>query len=287
MPIQLNHVTHTYMPDSPFQANALIDVTFELQSGEFLGVIGHTGSGKSTLAQHMNGLLVPNSGTVLVDGVDISAKTRESHDARRTVGLVFQYPEYQLFEETVKKDIAFGPKNLGLDENEIEQRVCSAAKSVGLAPEVLDRSPFDLSGGQKRRVAIAGVLAMEPDYIVLDEPAAGLDPQGRRDMEKLLQSLHVEQKRTLVMISHSMDDVARLCDRLLVMEHGRIALIGTPVEVFRQSETLSRIGLDLPEGEKLAGKLRKAGFQIPEGTFDPVSLAKAVAKQIKGGSCSA
>lgn len=287
MPIQLNHVTHTYMPDSPFQANALIDVTFELQSGEFLGVIGHTGSGKSTLAQHMNGLLVPNSGTVLVDGVDISAKTRESHDARRTVGLVFQYPEYQLFEETVKKDIAFGPKNLGLDENEIEQRVCSAAKSVGLAPEVLDRSPFDLSGGQKRRVAIAGVLAMEPDYIVLDEPAAGLDPQGRRDMEKLLQNLHVEQKRTLVMISHSMDDVARLCDRLLVMEHGRIALIGTPVEVFRQSETLSRIGLDLPEGEKLAGKLRKAGFQIPEGTFDPVSLAKAVAKQIKGGSCSA
>jgi len=283
MPIILDHVTHTYMPGSPFQSIALGDVSFELRDGEFLGVIGHTGSGKSTFAQHLNGLLLPNSGTVLVDEVNISEKTPEARKARRSVGLVFQYPEYQLFEETVRKDIAFGPKNMGLGDREIEARVIAAAEAVGLAPEVLDRSPFELSGGQKRRVAIAGVLAMEPRYIVLDEPAAGLDPQGRRDMENLLRRLHEDPNRTIVMISHSMDDVARLCDRLLVMEHGRVAIVGTPVEVFRESEALSRIGLDLPEGEKLARRLRKAGFDIPEGTFDPVALARCVAAQMKGG----
>jgi len=284
MPIILDHATHTYMPGSPFQSVALSDVSFELRDGEFLGVIGHTGSGKSTFAQHLNGLLQPNSGAVLVNGVDISAKTPESRKARQSVGLVFQYPEYQLFEETVRKDIAFGPKNMGLSEKEIEARVLAAAEAVGLAPETLDRSPFELSGGQKRRVAIAGVLAMEPACIVLDEPAAGLDPQGRRDMERLLRKLHEDPNRTLVMISHSMDDVARLCDRLLVMERGKVAIVGTPVEVFRESETLSRIGLDLPEGEKLARKLRKAGFDIPEGTFDPTELAKCVAAQVKGGA---
>ncbi|MDO4739341.1 MAG: energy-coupling factor transporter ATPase [Eubacteriales bacterium] len=284
MPISLNHVNHTYMPGSPFQSVALNDVSFELVQGEFLGVIGHTGSGKSTFAQHLNGLLLPNSGTVLIDGIDISAKTPEARQARRRVGLVFQYPEYQLFEETVAKDIAFGPKNMGLSEKEIAARVTTAAEAVGLSPSLLERSPFELSGGQKRRVAIAGVLAMEPTYIVLDEPAAGLDPQGRRDMEKLLRRLHEDPSRTLVMISHSMDDVARLCDRLLVMEHGRVAVVGTPIEVFRQSEELSRIGLDLPEGEKLARRLRNAGFAIPEGTFDPVELARCVAAHGKGGA---
>ena len=287
MPIILDHVTHTYMPDSPFQSVALGDVSFEVRNGEFLGVIGHTGSGKSTFAQHLNGLLLPNTGSVVIDGADISAKTPQSRKARQSVGLVFQYPEYQLFEETVRKDIAFGPKNMGLGDREIEARVIAAAEAVGLSAEMLDRSPFELSGGQKRRVAIAGVLAMEPAYIVLDEPAAGLDPQGRRDMEKLLRRLHEDPNRTLVMISHSMDDVARLCDRLLVMEHGRVALVGTPVEVFRESEALSRIGLDLPEGEKLARMLRKAGYAIPEGTFDPVELARAVAEQIKGGDANA
>ena len=283
MPIILDHVTHTYMPGSPFQSIALGDVSFELKNGEFLGVIGHTGSGKSTFAQHLNGLLLPNSGTVLVDNVNISDKSPESRNARRRVGLVFQYPEYQLFEETVRKDIAFGPKNMGLGEREIEARVIAAAEAVGLAPETLDRSPFELSGGQKRRVAIAGVLAMEPQYLVLDEPAAGLDPQGRRDMENLLRRLHEDPNRTIVMISHSMDDVARLCDRLLVMERGRVAIVGTPIEVFRETEALERIGLDLPEGEKLARKLRKAGFDIPEGTFEPAALARCVAAQLKGG----
>ena len=287
MPIILDHVTHTYMPGSPFQSVALGDFSFELHDGEFLGVIGHTGSGKSTFAQHLNGLLLPNSGSVLINGVDICAKSPAARAARQSVGLVFQYPEYQLFEETVRKDIAFGPKNMGLGEKEIDARVIAAAEAVGLSADMLDRSPFELSGGQKRRVAIAGVLAMEQSYIVLDEPAAGLDPQGRRDMERLLRALHEDPNRTIVMISHSMDDVARLCDRLLVMDHGKAAVVGTPVEVFRQAELLSGIGLDLPEGEKLARKLRAAGFDIPEGTFDPASLARCVAAQMKGGSANA
>ncbi len=287
MPIKLTNVCHTYMPGSPFQATALNNVCFEIKDGEFLGIIGHTGSGKSTFAQHLNGLLLPNSGTVTVYGTDISEKTAQARKARQSVGLVFQYPEYQLFEETVKKDIAFGPKNMGLSDPEIEARVLKAAKDVGIPDEMLERSPFELSGGQKRRVAIAGVLAMEPTYIILDEPAAGLDPQGRREMENLLRDLHRDPSRTLVMISHSMDDVARLCDRLMVMERGAIALTGTPTEVFREDETLSRIGLDLPEGEKLARKLRKAGFEIPEGTFDPKELAQIVAAQVKGGGAHA
>ena len=283
MPIALTNVTHTYMPDSPFQAVALRDVTFTLEEGEFLGVIGHTGSGKSTFAQHLNGLLVPNSGTVVVDGVDIGKKTPEARTACRLVGLVFQYPEYQLFEETVAKDIAFGPKNMRLSEEEIDARVREAARAVGLDEAILERSPFELSGGQKRRVAIAGVLAMNPKYIVLDEPAAGLDPQGRRDMEGLLRRLHEDRSKTIVMISHSMDDVARLCDRLLVLDHGRVAMTGAPVDIFRLGEDLEAMGLDLPEGEKLARGLREAGFDVPEGTFDPAALAAVIAPQLRAG----
>ena len=283
MPIALTSVTHTYMPDSPFQAVALRDITFTLKEGEFLGVIGHTGSGKSTFAQHLNGLLTPNSGSVVVDGVGIGDKSPEARQACRLVGLVFQYPEYQLFEETVAKDIAFGPKNMRLSEEEISQRVREAAAAVGLDEVLLERSPFELSGGQKRRVAIAGVLAMNPKYIVLDEPAAGLDPQGRRDMEALLRRLHEDAGKTIVMISHSMDDVARLCDRLLVLDHGRVAMTGAPVEVFRRAEELAALGLDLPEGEKLARALREAGFAIPEGTFDAAEIASAVAPQLRRG----
>lgn len=287
MPIQLINVTHTYMPGSPFQATALRNVSCCVENGEFLGIIGHTGSGKSTLAQHFNGLLLPNSGQVLVDGVDISAKNPQARSARQSVGLVFQYPEYQLFEETVGKDIAFGPKNMGLSPEEIDARVRKAAQAVGLSDALLERSPFELSGGQKRRVAIAGVLAMQPKYIVLDEPAAGLDPQGRRDMEALLRTLHENTDNTIVMVSHAMDDVARLCDRLIVMDHGTIALEGTPVDVFTQDDVLERIGLDLPEGEKLARRLREAGYRIPAGTFAPAALAQIVAAQCKGGGAHA
>ncbi|MBQ4086394.1 MAG: energy-coupling factor transporter ATPase, partial [Clostridia bacterium] len=229
-------------------------------------------------------LLEPTEGKVYIGGEDLWADKKRLREFRFKVGLVFQYPEYQLFGETVYLDIAFGPTNMGKKGEELDRCVREAARMVGIRDDQLEKSPFELSGGQKRRVAIAGVLAMEPACIVLDEPAAGLDPQGRRDMERLLHKLHEDPNRTLVMISHSMDDVARLCDRLLVMERGKVAIVGTPVEVFRESETLSRIGLDLPEGEKLARKLRKAGFDIPEGTFDPTELAKCVAAQVKGGA---
>ena len=267
MQVTMEHVTHTYQPGSPFQATAIQDVSMEIREGEFLALIGHTGSGKSTLAQHINGLLKPTSGKVLLDGKDIHEKGFDKKEVRKTIGLVFQYPEHQLFEETVAKDVGFGPKNLGLSEDEIKERVIEALQKVGLGEaEIMEKSPFELSGGQMRRVAMAGVLAMRPKILVLDEPAAGLDPQSREDMLQLISGLH-KQGTTVVMISHSMDDVARFATRAVVMEHGAIAMEGTPQEIFRHAERLEGMGLDVPSVCKLGMKLRVMGLPCPEDVF--------------------
>ena len=267
MQVTLEHVTHTYQPGSPFQATAIQDVSMAVREGEFLALIGHTGSGKSTLAQHINGLLKPTSGRVLLDGQDIHQKGFDKKAARRAVGLVFQYPEHQLFEETVAKDIAFGPKNLGLSDAEIAERVQEALGKVGLdEPGIAEKSPFELSGGQMRRVAMAGVLAMRPRILVLDEPAAGLDPQSREDMLQLISGLH-QQGTTVVMISHSMDDVARFATRAVVMEHGTVVMEGPPEEIFRHAERLEGMGLDVPSVCKLGMKLREMGLSCPADVF--------------------
>ncbi len=262
MLLQFENVTHTYQAGSPFQATAIQDVTLSIQSGEFTALIGHTGSGKSTLAQHMNALLSPTGGRVLLDGRDINQKGVSKKETRQRIGLVFQYAETQLFEETVAKDIAFGPKNLGLSQAETDERVREALSRVGLSDEIAEKSPFELSGGQMRRVAIAGVIAMRPEMLVLDEPAAGLDPMGREDMLALVKSFH-EAGTTVVMISHSMDDVARLAKRIIVMEKGRVALEGTAEEVFRDAERLNRMDLDVPEVCRLSLRLREEGYDFP------------------------
>ena len=267
MQVTLEHVTHTYQPGSPFQATAIRDVNVTIREGEFLALIGHTGSGKSTLAQHINGLLKPTSGRVLLDGQDIHQKGFDRKEVRRKIGLVFQYPEHQLFEETVAKDVGFGPKNLGLNDAEIKERVDEALRKVGLdEPGIAEKSPFELSGGQMRRAAMAGVLAMRPQILVLDEPAAGLDPQSREDMLQLISGLH-QQGTTIVMISHSMDDVARFATRAVVMEHGTIAMEGTPQEIFRHAERLEGMGLDVPSVCKLGIRLREMGLPCPEDVF--------------------
>ena len=283
MQVTMEHVTHTYQPGSPFQATAIQDVSMEIREGEFLALIGHTGSGKSTLAQHINGLLKPTSGKVLLDGKDIHEKGFDKKEVRKTIGLVFQYPEHQLFEETVAKDVGFGPKNLGLSEDEIKERVIEALQKVGLGePELMEKSPFELSGGQMRRVAIAGVLAMRPRILVLDEPAAGLDPQSREDMLQLIRGLH-EQGATIVMVSHSMDDVARFATRAVVMEHGAIAMEGRPQEIFRHAERLEGMGLDVPSVCKLGMKLRAMGLPCPEDIFREEQAEKALLALWKGG----
>ena len=276
MPIEVKHLTHVYMPRTPFEAKALSEVSLSILDGEFVGIIGHTGSGKSTLITHLNGLEHSEPGVVFVNGVDLGEKGADLIAIRRVVGLVFQYPEYQLFEETVAKDVAFGPTNLGLDAGEISERVQTALKQVGLDPaSVSDKSPFELSGGQKRRVAIAGVLAMRPSILILDEPAAGLDPSGRRDMFNLIRGIHASGV-TVVMVSHSMDDVGRLCDRLFVLNRGEIAYSGTPAEVFVHESKLHAIGLDVPECAKLARRLRDAGFDMPEGIYRTEDVCAAI-----------
>ena len=281
MPIEVKNLTHIYMEGTPFEARALDSVSLSIRDGEFIGVIGHTGSGKSTLIAHLNALDRPEPGTVFVNGMDLGAKDADLAKVRRTVGLVFQYPEYQLFEETVAKDIAFGPRNLKLPENEVQARVRRAMEMVGLAERYADRSPFDLSGGQKRRAAIAGVLAMEPSILILDEPAAGLDPVGRREMLDLVKRIH-EAGTTVVMVSHSMDDVGRLCDRLIVLEHGHVAFTGTPAEVFRHGDELRAIGLDVPECARLAAALREKGFSLPEDIYSYDDVRSALLKMLKG-----
>lgn len=264
MPIEVRHLTHTYSPGSAFQATAIEDVNLTIQDGEFIGVIGHTGSGKSTLVQHLNGLLEPTSGQVLVDGEDMFAPGVDRRRIRQKVGLVFQYPEYQLFEETVARDIAFGPKNLGLDADEIDRRVRRAMEWVHLDYDrYAGRSPFELSGGQMRRVAIAGVLAMETKVLILDEPTAGLDPRGRDRILGMVKELHARGGVTVIMVSHSMDDIARLATRLIVMNKGRLAADGTPRELFRQVEMMESVGLGVPQAAKLCAELRRRGIDLP------------------------
>jgi energy-coupling factor transport system ATP-binding protein len=284
MPIEVKSLTHIYMPGTPFEAKALNDVSLSIHDGEFIGIIGHTGSGKSTLISHLNGLEHSEPGVVFVNGIDLGEKGSDLIAIRRVVGLVFQYPEYQLFEETVAKDVAFGPNNLGLDAAEIERRVETALKQVGLNPaEVSEKSPFELSGGQKRRVAIAGVLAMQPSTLILDEPAAGLDPAGRREMFDLIRGIH-DSGVTVVMVSHSMDDVGRLCDRLFVLNKGEIAYSGTPAEVFLHESKLHAIGLDVPEGAKLARRLRDAGFDMPQDIYRTEDVCAAIIANLRGAS---
>ena len=276
MPIQIEHLTHTYMPDSPFTTVALKDVNLTIEDGEFIGLLGHTGSGKTTLVQHLNGLIRPTEGKVIVDGLDISDKQTSLLDVRKKVGLVFQYPEYQLFEETVAKDVAFGPKNMGLSQEEIDRRVRHAIARVGLDYDAIsERSPFELSGGQMRRVAIAGVLAMQPGTLILDEPTAGLDPAGRRSILQMIRELHAAGGLTVVMVSHSMDDIASLATRLVVMSHGEMVLTGTPREVFMHRDLLTSIGLGVPQAAELAYRLRSQGYAIPDGlyTLDEVKNA--------------
>lgn len=275
MSIKAENLTYIYMQGTPFESTAIKDVSFEIQDGEFVAVIGHTGSGKSTLIQMLNGLLKPTSGKVFVDGVEVGSSKKELKEVRGKVGIVFQYPEYQLFEETVEKDIAFGPRNQGLKDDEIAVRVKNAIKDMGLCyEEIKDMSPFELSGGQKRRVAIAGVLAMNPQIIVFDEPTAGLDPRGRELLFESIEKLKLKGK-TIILVSHSMDDVARLADRILVMYNGNLVMSGTPKEVF--SEKYKEYGLNLPQVAELAKRLNATGkFNIDDGIFTVEKLVNEI-----------
>ena len=277
MSIVIEKLNYVYMAGGPYETKALNDVSLTIGDGEFIGLIVHTGSGKSTLVQHLNGLLRPTSGRILVDGLDLADKQTDRRAVRRKVGLVFQYPENQLFEETVEKDIAFGPRNLGLDDAEVSRRVREAMAKVALDYERLkDRSVFELSGGQMRRVAIAGVLAMEPGTLVLDEPCAGLDPRGREEILGLIRNLHEQAGTTIVMVSHSMDDVASLAERVIVMNHGEIVMDGAPRDVFSRGEELRAIGLDVPQAVELAQQLRARGLPVPEGVYREEELEQAI-----------
>ncbi len=267
MPIEVKNVTHTYMAGSSISVNAIENINITINDGEFLGIIGHTGSGKSTFIQHLNGLVQPTSGTITVDGYDMRDK-KQKVLGRRLVGMVLQYPEYQLFEETVYKDIAYGPKNMGLDEKAIDDRVREAMDHVGLEfKKFADKSPFELSGGEKRRAAIAGVIAMRPKYLVLDEPMAGLDPKGRKNILNMLESLRQATNCSIIMVSHSMDDVARSAQRIMVINEGKIAKLGSPEDVFSDAEGLVEMGLDVPRISALAIEMRKRGIDVPKNIF--------------------
>lgn len=287
MPIQLSNVTHTYSEGSAFQATAIRNVNLTIEDGEFIAIIGHTGSGKSTLVQHLNGLLKPTEGQILIDGEDLNGEKTDRRRIRQKVGLVFQYPEYQLFEETVARDIAFGPKNLGLSDGEIDQRVRRAMAQVHLDyDKYAQRSPFELSGGQMRRVAIAGVLAMEPRVLILDEPTAGLDPRGRDSILSMVQELHAQGGVTVMMVSHSMDDVARLATRLVVMSKGEVVATGTPGEIFRQREMMEQVHLGVPEAASLCAALRQHGIDLPDDLYTPAQLqAHLLARWREVSSC--
>ncbi|SDA16241.1 energy-coupling factor transport system ATP-binding protein [Ruminococcus sp. YE71] len=265
--IETKELTYVYGENTPFRKVALDKVSIEINEGEMIGLIGHTGSGKSTLIQHFNGLMKPTSGKVLVDGEDFFADKKKLREVRFKVGLVFQYPEYQLFEETVAKDIAYGPKNMGLDEAEINRRVHDAAELVGLTAEQLQKSPFELSGGQKRRAAIAGVMAMEPKALILDEPASGLDPQGRDRIFDMLKRYHTEKKNTVIVVSHSMEDIAKFADRILVMNEGSVFCFDTPPKVFGRSRELEQIGLAVPQVTRVIGRLNDMGFDLGSDVY--------------------
>ncbi len=281
--IEVKNLTHVYSAGTPFQRTAIDNMSFSVQRGEFIGVIGHTGSGKSTLIQHLNGLLKPTEGQVLLDGEDIWRDKAFTRQVRSRVGLVFQYPEYQLFEETAAKDIAFGPKNMGLPAQEIQARVERAAGFVGLSRELLDKSVFDLSGGQKRRVAIAGVIAMEPEVLVLDEPTAGLDARGRDAILNNIRQYQKAQNATVLMVCHSMEEIAELADRILVMEKGRLDMLDTPQRVFSQAEHLLSMGLSVPEVTQVFCRLRQLGLPVPEGVYT-VAQAQNALLRLKGGA---
>ena len=283
--LEIKNLNHIYSAGTPFEHVALKDVSFAVERGEFIGVIGHTGSGKSTLMQHLNGLLKPTSGQVILDGKDIWSDKKLTRQSRFRVGLVFQYPEYQLFEETVYKDIAFGPKNMGLDAAEIDRRVREAAGFVGLTEAQLEVSPFDLSGGQKRRVAIAGVIAMEPEVLILDEPTAGLDPEGREDVLQNIDDYRKAKNATIMMVSHSMNDVAKMASRLLVLCDAHLAMDGTPQEVFNHAQELLDMGLDIPEITRVFLKLQQRG--LPVNQVYTMEQAVAELKRLKGGRVNA
>ena len=282
MSIKVEHLTHIYDKGMPTESIALEDISFEASDGEFVGIIGHTGSGKSTLLQHLNGLLKPDSGKIIVDDVDITQPGVSMVEIRRRIGLVFQYPEYQLFEETVARDVAFGPKNLGLSEEEVADRVKEAIELVGLDYEaVKDRSPFELSGGQKRRVAIAGVVAMHPAVLILDEPTAGLDPKAHQDVLKMVEEVHRRTGNITIFVSHNMADVAKLSDKIVVIDSGKLVTIGTPKEVFSKKEELWVVGLDLPPVTEFTESLREKGFDISQTILDIDQAADEIAAYLK------
>jgi len=280
--IKVSDLTYRYSKGTPFEKVALNKISFDIEKGEFVAIIGHTGSGKSTLVSHLNGLSTPESGSVFLDGEDIFKKGYNLRNVRFRVGLVFQYPEYQLFEETVYKDIAFGPKNMGLSENEVKERVLSAAKALEIRPELLNKSPFELSGGQKRRVAIAGVIAMRPEVLVLDEPAAGLDPAGRDRVMRLITDYRNKTGSTVVIVSHSMETAARYADKIVVLNDGELFMCGTPDEVFARAEEIEKIGLNVPPVTRLIHALIKEGYDLPDNIYTAQKAAEALLK-MKGG----
>ncbi|WP_024621789.1 energy-coupling factor transporter ATPase [Metaclostridioides mangenotii] len=284
MSIIVENLTHIYDEGMPFANKSLDNVSFEIKYGDFVGLIGHTGSGKSTLIQHLNGILKPSSGNIYINGFDITKKDLNLTEIRKRVGVVFQYPEYQLFEETISKDIAFGPNNLGLGEEEVNKRVKESIKAVGLDyEEFKDKSPFDLSGGQKRRVAIAGVIAMNPEVLILDEPTAGLDPGGRDEIFELIQTLHKKNNMTIILSSHNMDDMAKLANNIIVMNKGQIEFMGSPREIFKSnSARLKEIGLDIPQVLELAIKLRERGFDVREDIITVDEAKEEILRVLRG-----
>jgi energy-coupling factor transport system ATP-binding protein len=282
--IKTEALTQVYSPGTPFEKTALHQISLEIQEGEFVGILGHTGSGKSTFIQHLNGLLRPTSGRVLFGGEDIFASKQTLRRARFAIGLVFQYPEYQLFEETVFKDIAFGPRNMGLTDQEIEERVQEAAGFVGISQALFERSPLELSGGQKRRIAIAGVIAMRPSVLILDEPTAGLDPEGRREILSNICAYHEKTGSTILLVTHDMDEIARTAQRLLVFQDGRLALDGSPAQVFSRAEELLEMGLSIPAATKLALHLRTLGLPVDPSVFTLEALTDQILLLRKGGA---
>ena len=283
MSIEVRSINHIYAKGLPYETAALRDISFNISDGEFVGIIGHTGSGKSTLLQHLNGLLKPDEGEIIIDGMEITSKETKLSEVRKKVGLVFQYPEYQLFEETVEKDVAFGPKNLGITGEELNATVRDAIKLVGLDyDEVKDRSPFDLSGGQKRRVAIAGVIAMKPKILILDEPTAGLDPKAHRELLNMIEGLHNEEKMTIIFVSHNMDDIMKLSDRVIVLNDGRLVMNDKPENVFSKWEELKGIGLNVPQITEFMKRLESLDERIDGNVFDVVVASDGIKKYIKG-----
>lgn len=287
MPVlETQNLTFVYSPGTPFEKTAMADVSLSVEEGDFIGVIGHTGSGKSTLVQHLNGLLKPTSGKVLLEGRDIWAEPGKIRDVRFQVGMVFQYPEHQLFEDTTYKDIAFGPKNMGLSRDEIDMRVRRAAAFVGLKEELLEKSPFELSGGEKRRAAIAGVMAMEPRVLILDEPTAGLDPKGRDMILEQIRAYKEENDTTVLLVSHSMEDVARVAKRVLVMNGGQIAMFAPTAEVFSRAEELESIGLSIPAVTKVFMRLREKGYPVGDNVYTVGQAQQRLLSLLKGGDAS-